>query len=301
MSTETILLKPDTLWQRTLDTTKHALQCGALRPIVTKSTFINDAGIDFLIRIVSSLKRKAEDKKNRRQQPVNKDFNPFLPYDKDMFVADISDSHVCILNKFNVIDHHLLIITRDFEDQERLLTLIDFEAIWACLNEFEGLGFYNGGVIAGASQRHKHLQMIPVPIDELGTRIPVEQLFMLESANSNGKPGTIAELPFNHSLLRFNFGSTTTIYEKAARTHQQYQTMIRAIGLNSDSDTQSAPYNLLITREWMFLVPRAKEFYHSISVNSIGFAGGLLVMNDQQMQVLKDNGPMAALKSVAVS
>ena len=41
--------------------------------------------------------------------------NPFLPYDPDLVVADISDTHVALLNKFNVIDHHLLIVTRCFK------------------------------------------------------------------------------------------------------------------------------------------------------------------------------------------
>ncbi|NIO40609.1 MAG: phosphorylase, partial [Burkholderiales bacterium] len=38
--------------------------------------------------------------------------NPFLPYGKDLFVSDISETHLALLNKFNVIDYHLLIVTR---------------------------------------------------------------------------------------------------------------------------------------------------------------------------------------------
>ena len=48
-----------------------------------------------------------------------------------MFVADVSDTHLCLLNKFNVIEHHLLIVTRKFEHQETLLTVRDFQAVLA--------------------------------------------------------------------------------------------------------------------------------------------------------------------------
>ena len=54
-------------------------------------------------------------------------------------------------------------MTRAFEEQTDLLNLEDFAALWFCLQEIDGLAFFNGGKIAGASQRHKHLQLIPLP------------------------------------------------------------------------------------------------------------------------------------------
>ncbi|RXL95056.1 phosphorylase, partial [Citrobacter sp. AAK_AS5] len=39
---------------------RHALACGALRPIETEQRFIDDGGIRFVIRMVSSLREKAE-------------------------------------------------------------------------------------------------------------------------------------------------------------------------------------------------------------------------------------------------
>ena len=38
------------------------------------------------------------------------------------------------------------------------------EEMNAILAEFDGLGFYNGGETAGASQPHKHLQIVPLPL-----------------------------------------------------------------------------------------------------------------------------------------
>ncbi len=51
----------------------------------------------------------------------------------------------------------------------------------------------------------------------------------------------------------------------------------------------------------MFILPRSQEDFDSISVNSLGFAGALLVRNQQQMQMLKDCQPMSILEQVGVS
>ena len=94
-----------------------------------------------------------------------------------MFVADISATHFCLLNKYNVLDHHLLIITREYVDQDQLIALEDFAALWACMAEIDGLGLYNAGTTAGASQSHKHLQLLPLPLADSGPPIPIERAF----------------------------------------------------------------------------------------------------------------------------
>ena len=44
----------------------------------------------------------------RQQQGKTAPANPFLPYEEDLYVCDLSPTHVCLLNKFNVVDHHFL-------------------------------------------------------------------------------------------------------------------------------------------------------------------------------------------------
>ncbi len=288
-----ILLKPGTLWKSIKERSENALQCGALLSIPTDFEFVEQNGIKFLVRILSNLIRKDTAKQQEKKT------NPFLPYEKDLFVADISQTHVCILNKFNVVDYHLLIITRAFEEQEKLLTLEDFAAMWACLAEFEGLAFYNGGKISGASQPHKHLQIVPLPLTPSGLQIPIEPL--LTSAQFTDSITTVPELPFIHALAKLDPSWSNSPLEAAAATLELYQSLLSAVGLKALEDNrQSGAYNLLATREWMLIVPRSHENFDSISVNSLGFAGALLVRNQAQMQVIKEQGPMTILKNVAL-
>jgi ATP adenylyltransferase len=61
---------------------------------------------------------------------------------------------------------------------------------------------------------------------------------------------------------------------------------------------EPGPYNLLVTREWMLLVPRSRETYESISVNALGFAGSILVRNEDELALVRTKGPMAVLEHV---
>jgi ATP adenylyltransferase len=49
----------------------------------------------------------------------------------------------------------------------------------------------------------------------------------------------------------------------------------------------------------MIAVARQQDHYQSIPVNSLGFAGSLLVKNLEQLDLLKTIGPMTILKNVA--
>lgn len=298
-----MILKKGTLWQALTTTTERALGVGALLPVPTDYTFVEDRGIRFFVRILSNLERKDEArKKQEAESKTGKNANPFLPPEKELTVAGISSTHLAVLNKFNVVDHHLLIITRHFEDQETLLTLQDFEALWLCMAEYDGLGFYNGGREAGASQRHKHLQMIPLPMAPEGPAVPLEPL--LDRVNSVDSPRRVAGFPFLHSFVRLRRNIVDTPCEAARDTFALYRAMLTSVGMKAPVEgsltSQSIPYCLLLTRKWMLLVPRSKECFEDISFNALAFAGGFLVRNVRQFERLKATGPLNALGNVAV-
>jgi ATP adenylyltransferase len=296
-------LAPGTLWPAMLRQAEHALRCGALQPVDTFQTVIESGGVRFVVRQVSSLIRKEQQRPQtqmlhgEKRPPVN----PFLPFEPDLFVADISDTHLALLNKFNVIDNHLLIVTRDFEAQEALLNLADFESLIACLAEFDGIGFYNAGAAAGASQAHKHLQIMPLPLGDGEPPVPVESL--LANTVADAPAQRIPGLPFLHAFARLEAGAATSV-DAAPSVLACYRALLDAAGIQpieaNGELRQSAPYNLLVTRQWMLLVPRSAERVEGISINALGFAGSLFVRDAAQMNVIERLGPMAALQRVAL-
>jgi ATP adenylyltransferase len=61
----------------------------------------------------------------------------------------------------------------------------------------------------------------------------------------------------------------------------------------------SAPWNLLVTRRWMLVVPRLCEGFEGVAINALGFAGSLFVRDDVQLETIKRAGPMTALRAVS--
>jgi sulfate adenylyltransferase (ADP) / ATP adenylyltransferase len=289
--------QPGTLWHKIVERTRSALACGALHPIATENRTIDDQGVQFEIRVVSSLGRKIAD--GQGQWPTESQAaelgNPFLPYEDELFVADVSETHLCLLNKYNVLDHHVLIITRAFEPQESLLTRTDFEALWCCMAEYDALGFYNSGPVAGASQPHKHLQLVPLPLSAGAPEIPIEVLF--DPATRSTGPTSAARLPFRHAFAWIDSGAMASPNARAAETHALYRQMLAGLALDS-AGAEPSPYNLLVTRRYMLLIPRRLERFESVSVNALGFAGSFFVARQRSLEVIARTGPMALLKGV---
>jgi ATP adenylyltransferase len=300
MTRSEILLKPGALWSNLQRQTRRALARGALQPIRTEQVTVADGGVRFLVRVVSNLTRKAKDRQRREERGGGAAVNPFLPYEPELFVAEVSDTHLALLNKFNVIDHHLLIVTRGFEQQENLLTQGDFQALAACMAEYDSLGFYNAGVEAGGSQTHKHLQLIALPLAPEGPALPIEPL--IHDALTREGIVQMPGLALCHALARLD---PACINPGGARMlRDTYRGLMDAVGLRGLSKhgetRQSGPYNLLLTRRWMLLVPRSRERVASISVNALGFAGSLFVGERAQLNTVRRLGPMSVLRAVGL-
>jgi ATP adenylyltransferase len=249
--------------------------------------------VSFLVRQAANLARKEEAAKLAAKSATDAASawrDPFSPCEDALRVGDIGERHILLLNKFNVLPYHLLIVTTQFEPQEALLEPDDFAALLACVSKFDGLGFYNGGAVAGSSQPHKHMQMVRLPLD--GYTAPIEPL--IETARQSAcfrVPG----LAFGHAAAWLGDVSETT----AQRAHDTYRRLLDAIGVEpldvAGATHQSAPYNLLVTRRWMLAVPRTVADVEGIAINSLGFAGSLFVRDDEQRRIVETRGPMTLL------
>ncbi len=291
------LFEPGTLRTALQERMRHALACRALLPIETEEETIEDAGVRFAVRRVSSLARKAAQASSASAcTPKSGAGGNAFPVEPDLVVAEISDTHIALLNKYPVISEHLLLLTRRYVPQEALLDQADFTALAACMREYDALGFYNGGVAAGASQAHKHLQLVPLPLASDQT-VPMAALF---DALARG-PGAarVSGLPFRHAFS-WNDAQALVSGDGLLTT---YLELLAAAGINGVAHDgalqQSAPYNLLVTRAWMLLVLRSRERFDGISINALGFAGSIFVKNASELARVRQIGPMAMLAAVA--
>jgi ATP adenylyltransferase len=245
------------------DRAARALARGAVEPIDTELHELRDDGVRFAVRVVAGLARK-------HAAPPLPGGNPFLPYAEDAFVADLSPSHVLLLNKYPVLRRHALVVTRVFEDQEEPLSLADFEALARCRAGLGGLGFYNAGAAAGASQRHKHLQVVSLPLGRGPEALPL------------GARVAAGELPFAH-------GRAALASDDPRELHAAYRAL---------AGDARRPYNLLVADGWMLHVPRTRPAFEDIPVNALAFAGALLVRDAAQLERVRRAGPFTLLRHV---
>jgi len=264
------------------EATQRALASSALQPIETQTTLLDDDDVRFVVRAVSSLARKDK----VRHAAVATD--PVGDYDPDLFVADLAPSHYILLNKFPLLGGHVLLVSRRFERRELLLTVEDFAALITCLSQVDGLGFYNGGAEAGASQLRKHLQLVPLPLArDSPDEVPMERVL------DGG-----ARLTFMHAFALVAPQPTAIVL------HALYRELLHRCGIFSvataEGELQSAPYNLLVRRSWMLVVPRWRACFESIPVNALGFAGSLFVRSQKELERVRAVGPMQVLRAVAM-
>ena len=317
---------PGHLWGRIRAASAEALASGALVPIATEREVLVDGGVAFQIRVAANLRRKDAERRAALRSAFEPGAraarpDPFGPYDGALYVADIGSGHVGLLNKFNVMDNHLLVVTRQFEDQRDLITPADFAALWTCLREIDGLGFYNGGEEGGASQPHKHLQVVGLPFAESGPRIPMEPAWARAPVTDGITLSPALEFP--HGLVRLDGGALEPgadepgalepgaeepgalepgddVHGVAQGLFERYLALLAHVGLRvrEGQRRQPGPYNLLVTRRWMVLVPRVAEHFEGVSLNGLAFAGSMFVRDRAELRTLQVAGPLRALGAV---
>lgn len=274
-------------------TIARAERSGALQTIRTERQSVEQAGIQFQVRWVSTLASKDLSHLAAATRPDPR-INPFLPPEPDLTIGTVGERHIAILNKFPVIQRHLLIVTREFEDQTAPLTLSDFDALADVMTRLGGLGFYNGGIEAGASQRHKHLQWIPEEAANANLSIFADAL---KGAPARFDGTTHPSLPWRHCFVRLRGADemdTTTGATLARAFSRACDT------LDSHGPAQAnTPYNLLINRDWLLLLPRSQAQHQGIPVNALGFAGSLFVRKPEQIATIRQIGPLQLLAAVA--
>ena len=252
------------LLSQALHISQQAALDDSLIPIATEARPITEQGHTFLLHVATDWQHR---KRAAGQRP--KGDNPFLPPEDNLVVSEINADHLCILNKFPVLQPHLLLISRAFEAQETPLTLANFAAAAKMMAQldYQGLMFYNAGLIAGASQRHRHLQWVP-------------------QAQCLPDPAD-GPLPFTHYCLPLDDWQPDTLFAT-------YQHALQQAGWQA-----GYAYNLLLTQRQLWLIPRSQSDWQGISINSLGFAGSFFVRDEQEAAQLVAQGFLNALTAVS--
>ncbi len=280
--------RPERYWRLALDRSAAATASGALVPLHTEQLPAEWAS-PFLLRRLQS--RTPKHLRSGGPKP-----NPFLPWERALQVELLASGHVLLLNKFPVQLGHLLLISAEWQPQAGWLQPADWQAVSQVAADTGGLWFFNSCPTAGASQPHRHLQLLPRAAGE-----PSCPLASLLNAQLNG----LADgwpWPYCLSRRRIAAGQGPLAQAQAADELQDlYLDHARLLGLGSPSQATQPlhPYNLLFDDGWLMTVRREREHCAGFSLNALGFAGYLLATERSDLTWLQHHGPWQLLEAVA--
>ena len=265
------------------------------------------------------------DKPDEKPEDTEKEkgfVNPFKPYNPNRYVEDINPSHVLLLNTYSVVPHHLLIVTKEFRRQGDPLDYSDMEAIASLIarQSHPSITFYNSGPDSGASQPHKHLQVLPIFSRSTSESPPIITSFLKEQ-HAQDQIASSDNLPFVHYGLKLNATimnqlpggqdslNPDAVAEVAGYLLKSYQRLLYHLtnewsllngkpSTNSTSTSNTFSYNFVLTKECMLVVPRKHRDWQSVSMNSLGVAGLFLCKDKDSLSKVKTAGPLSVLKCV---
>ncbi len=278
-------MRSEIIWSKALEVSREAVDCGAIIPLDTDKYKSNKTLCDYELRILKSPIPKYLTEYGPKR-------NPFIPWDTRLEIKSIINEHTLILNKYPVQIGHMLLITNRWKPQNGWLNRDDFDAIENVDNDTTGLWFFNSSREAGASQPHRHFQLLPRHHHE---SICPRYDWFCSLLNSNNN---ISRSLISHSVS-IKSRKKNVNYNKH-ELYNSYMDMIDEMNLGDvDLDNKpQKPYNLLITSEWIALIKRKTDRSNGFSINALGFAGYFLGTEKSNVDALIKFGPEKILMDV---
>lgn len=175
---------------------------------------------------------------------------PYEPYVKLGHYKEKGASHYLILNKYQLMPGHIIMaLDNQSEMQGSILKKHDFSMLSQLLNQIndKGVAYYNGGVEAGCTQFHKHLQYVP-SFDN-----------PLFDAMANGE-----KLPYKYYIEKLDDYRPDSIGDA-------YKRLFEKMNFNGS-------YNFVISNKIAAMVPRKKARHKTgVLVSSMAICGHLYV------------------------
>ncbi|KAF5239758.1 hypothetical protein FAUST_4807 [Fusarium austroamericanum] len=272
----------------------------------------------FQLRFSPSLANKPKPPPKDNSKP-QKPFDPFENPLPALKVTDLGPSHYCVLNKFAVVPEHFILATNDFKPQTHVLEESDLEATLACIEAYEtargseteqghqdgALGggdglyaFFNCGDHSGASQPHRHIQLLPIARMKDGLEKDTSWTVLTDELKIKTAPfATFTEdinLDMSGSKLHAIY---LRLYRKACRAVASYTKDATHEGQAPADGPTLISYNMAMTKSTLVICPRLAEgvklqsqdgnVLGTVAFNGTLLAGTALVKNELEWEMLK--------------
>ena len=152
-------MRAEQYWREAMAVSERALDQGSLVPQNISPLIVSGVEPFILNRLVTPVPRVSF--ATGLPSEAGPHPNPFLPWETSLEIARLASSHALILNKFPVEACHLILITQDWQPQGGWLSKTDWQAVAHVAADTPGLWFFNSVRSAGASQPHRHVQLLP--------------------------------------------------------------------------------------------------------------------------------------------
>ena len=220
---------------------------------------------------------------------------PFDPFDNPaaaLLVSPLPPHHNLVLNKFAVVPEHFILATAAYKPQDHLLEAADLAAAYACIEAYAEAGngsssggggggdgelfaFFNSGPHSGASQPHRHVQLLPVERMRDGLRAgegvadgalgDVRWDVLADGLWDDEGGGVRKGFPF--AVFAARIGRDVDARGLREMYLELYRSACRAAGEEQKEEEEGGEnvgearisYNLAMTRRVMVLCPRTAE------------------------------------------
>ncbi|KAK4171600.1 putative 5',5'''-P-1,P-4-tetraphosphate phosphorylase [Triangularia setosa] len=212
--------------------------------------------------------------------------------------ADVGHAHYMIFNKFCAARPHYLLLTQNgHRRQHESLKMDDFRTLWGVLavlnKDWETkklgarryLGMFNCGIDSGCSRLHKHMQVFAAP-DEADFGL---------WPDSVSEHGDQKRIPFKYYKHNIDGQLNESSREEMAWTKYLKLTSSARRALENAGHVPTAPppgadltmivpHNIILTREWLVIIPRTKAGANGADANAAGYLGMVWVSDEERVK-----------------
>lgn len=209
----------------------------------------------------------------------------------------------------------MLMCTDSYRPQNEALDQDDFAAALAFLQQArrEWFVLFNCTKDAGCSRLHKHLQVFGKPeelcdgargfrffpdVRDKEVRVPYRYfLHYFISPSWRQRPEEVYSIYL--SLLqqcRNALAAKESDYETNGSSYQTKES-------NDEKEStrgKLSPHNMILTKQWMILIPRRSNDFHGVTANGMGMLGMPLMGSEEVLEKWKSLGPSRCLRELGV-